>query len=71
MIAKFPRMSSFEIVRMLKVNGFEEIRQKGSHLILKNVQSGVMVTVPVGKKDLPIGTAKSICKAAGIDFHTA
>ncbi len=68
MTAKFPRMSSAEIVRLLKEHGFEEVRQKGSHLILTHVETGRHVTVPVGKKDVPIGTARAIMRSAGIEL---
>lgn len=67
MIPKFPRLSSAEIVRTLHQHGFQDIRQKGSHLILFNPGSKKLVTVPVGKMDLPIGTAKAIFRSAGIE----
>ncbi len=68
MTAKFPRMGSRDIVRLLHEHGFEDIRQRGSHLILFSQQKNVHVTVPIGKKDLPIGTAKAIFRAAGIEL---
>ncbi|TSC58494.1 MAG: hypothetical protein Greene041619_504 [Candidatus Peregrinibacteria bacterium Greene0416_19] len=67
MIPKFPRMSSREVVTLLHEHGFHDARQRGSHLILIHPESGKHVVVPVGKKDLPIGTAKAIFRAAGID----
>jgi predicted RNA binding protein YcfA (HicA-like mRNA interferase family) len=67
MTPKFPSMSSKEIVRMLHEAGFVEDRQKGSHLILKHHEKHLRATVPVGKKDLPIGTAKAILKEVKID----
>lgn len=60
-------MSSEEILRILKKAGFQELRQRGSHLILWNSTTKRYVTVPVGKKDMPIGTARSIFRAAGVD----
>lgn len=68
MTPKFPRMSSLEIVRLLHEHGFQDIRQRGSHLILLHPESKRHVTVPVGKKDLPIGTAKAIFRSAGIEL---
>jgi len=67
-MAKFPRLSSADIIDLLQRNGFQAVRQKGSHLTLFQVASGKHVTVPVGRKDLPIGTAKAILRAAGIDM---
>ena len=61
-------MSSAEIVRALKKNGFKEVRQRGSHLMLRHETGDRRVTVPVGKKDMPIGTARSILEEAGLDW---
>lgn len=42
---KLPRITSDEIIRILKRKGFVLARQSGSHLIFKN-EKGVRVTVP-------------------------
>lgn len=68
MTAKFPRMSSAEIVRILHDNGFVDVRQRGSHLVLYHAGKNRHVTVPVGKKDVPIGTSKAIFRAAEIEI---
>jgi len=53
MPSNLPSLSPVEVVRMLKRAGFEEARQKGSHLILVNTESGKRVTIPVHKgKDI-------------------
>ncbi|MBP7114539.1 MAG: type II toxin-antitoxin system HicA family toxin [Candidatus Peribacteraceae bacterium] len=54
-------------MRLLHEAGFIDVRQKGSHLILFHPEKRRTVTVPVGKKDLPIGTAKAIVRAGGIE----
>ena len=64
---RFPRMSSREVIRLLRDHGFEEVRQRGSHLVLCNDRTGQSTTVPVGKKDVPIGTLRAILKEAGIE----
>lgn len=64
---KFPTLSSKEVVRLLHERGFQEERQKGSHLVFYH-PDGRRAVVPVGKKDVPIGTLKSILKEAGIDL---
>ncbi len=50
------------IIKVLEILGFYIDRQKGSHVILKNEQS-VMVVIPVhGSKELKLGLFKSILK---------
>ncbi len=69
MTPKFPRRSSREIVTLLHEHGFQDSRQHGSHLILYNPATKKRAVVPVGKKDLPIGTVKSILREAGIEWE--
>jgi predicted RNA binding protein YcfA (HicA-like mRNA interferase family) len=59
--------SSRELLRLLLDDGWEVVDQKGSHLQLKHPTKKGRVTVPHPKKDLPLGTAKSIFKQAGIE----
>jgi predicted RNA binding protein YcfA (HicA-like mRNA interferase family) len=54
---------SKKIVKRLLSDGFVFVSSKGSHH--KYVKSGVIVIVPHPKKDLPLGTARSIAKMAG------
>lgn len=44
-------MTSKEMIRFLKRNGFEEISQNGSHMKLKNKENGKIVIVPCHSKD--------------------
>lgn len=60
-------MTSKQMIKLLESNGFEEIRQKGSHKIFKNEKTGKITTVPFHMKDLPIGTEKKIKKDAGLE----
>jgi mRNA interferase HicA len=69
MTARFPRMGSAKLIRILQKNGFVEKRQTGSHKIFFNPETRRMSPVPAGKKYLPIGTFKSIVKQAGIDVQ--
>ena len=48
-------MTPKEMVRLLKKNGFVEIRQKGSHLMMINYEIGKQTTVPMHRKDLSKG----------------
>lgn len=58
-------MSSKEVEKKLKKAGGEFVRQTGSHRQYK-MPNGKLVTVPHPKKDIPLGTLKSIEKQAGI-----
>ena len=59
-------MTPKEMVRLLKKNGFVEIRQKGSHLMMINYEIGKQTTVPMHRKDLSKGTERAILKQAGL-----
>ena len=48
--------------------GFRPIRQKGSHLIFKNEETGMSTSIPQ-KKTIPIGTAYSIAKQLGMTIN--
>lgn len=38
---KLPRLSGRELIKILKKVGFEQARQKGSHIILTRVKNGI------------------------------
>ena len=70
MNAKLPRIGVSEVVRALKRAGFEERRQKGSHLHLRRESDKRRVTVPVHKgKDMPIGTLRGILNDADLSIE--
>lgn len=54
---------SKKIVKRLKEEGYELIGAKGSHHKFR--KGAVTIIVPHPKKDLPLGTARSIAKMAG------
>lgn len=54
---------SKKIVKRLIAEGFELVAIKGSHHKFR--RNGKTVIVPHPKKDLPLGTARSIAKMAG------
>lgn len=56
------------LIRRLEKNGFEEIRQNGSHKIFFNEESKRKATVPFhgNGAEIPTGTEKSILKQAGL-----
>lgn len=59
--------SSQEIIDLLKNAGFVLDRVKGSHHIFLHPQNKKRAVVPHPKKDLPVGTARTILKQAGIE----
>ena len=64
---KLPSVNCRELVRALKRAGFEEQRQRGSHLHLRRVSDGTRVTVPVHKgRSVPMGTLRAILRDADI-----
>ncbi len=54
---------SRKIVKQLLGDGFVLVSVKGSHH--KFVRNGITLIVPHPKRDLPLGTARSIAKMAG------
>ncbi len=52
-----------EIVKRLKAEGFELVSVKGSHHKFRKGE--ITVVVPHPKKDLPLGTARSIAWRVG------
>ncbi|HWA07002.1 MAG TPA: type II toxin-antitoxin system HicA family toxin [Ignavibacteria bacterium] len=64
---KLPILSGKEIIKILNKFGFTEIRQKGSHVILKKyVDSKEIGCVVPLHKEVAIGTLKGILKQANI-----
>ncbi|WP_208442313.1 type II toxin-antitoxin system HicA family toxin [Bartonella raoultii] len=55
--------NSRKIIAKLKCDGFELVKVKGSHHKFK--KDNKVVIVPHPKKNLPIGTARSIALQAG------
>ena len=62
-------MNSKAVIAALKADGWVEVAQKGSHVQLKHPRKPGRVTVPHPKKDLPIGTLRSIEKQAGLKLR--
>ncbi|MCD5383061.1 type II toxin-antitoxin system HicA family toxin [Candidatus Gracilibacteria bacterium] len=63
---KFPVYNPKDIEKLILHGGFKFSRQKGSHRIYFNQVKNKTVIIPFHKKDLPIGTAKSILRMADI-----
>ncbi|VVD93260.1 MULTISPECIES: type II toxin-antitoxin system HicA family toxin [Pandoraea] len=59
-------MNSSKLIRMLDEDGWKLVRITGSHHHFKHPTKPLLVTVPHPKKDLPVGTVRSILKTAGL-----
>jgi predicted RNA binding protein YcfA (HicA-like mRNA interferase family) len=60
------KISSDEAVKIVQADGWYPVRQRGSHRQFKHPQKKGGVTIPMGKKDLPIGTKNKIFNQAGL-----
>jgi len=69
MSPKLPRVDCRQLIRALKRVGFEEQRQRGSHLHMRRASDGKRVTVPVHKgRTVPTGTLRAILRDADISI---
>lgn len=58
--------TSREIIEKLTKLGWVKVAQKGSHVQFKHIDFSGRVTVPHPKRDVPIGTLRSIYRQAGL-----
>ena len=69
MSPKLPRVECWQLVEALKRAGFEEQRQRGSHLHLRRPSGGKRLTIPVHKgRTVPVGTLRAILRDAEISI---
>ncbi|MBD2603111.1 type II toxin-antitoxin system HicA family toxin [Scytonema hofmannii FACHB-248] len=75
---KLPRIKASEVIRVLEHLGFVQVRQRGSHVILKKqlLDEGeeqevieVGCVVPLHRKTVAVGTLKSILNQAGVSVE--
>jgi predicted RNA binding protein YcfA (HicA-like mRNA interferase family) len=64
---KLPRISSREAIRALERLGFEQVRQTGSHVVMKKAteEGKIGCVVPV-HQELKVGTLSGILKQAQV-----
>ncbi|NCR27680.1 MAG: type II toxin-antitoxin system HicA family toxin [Microcystis aeruginosa LE13-04] len=64
---KLPRISSREAIRSLERLGFEEVRQTGSHVVMKKeTEEGKIGCVVPVYQELKVGTLSGILKQAQV-----
>ena len=68
---KLPRLSGAEVIRVLERLGFVQVRQRGSHVILKKItDAGAVGCVVPLHSELATGTLRGILKQAQLDPET-
>ena len=66
-MVKLPSLSGEELIKYLLKQGFERVRQKGSHVSLrKQTPDKTYKTVVPRHKDLAVGTLLNILRQCGI-----
>lgn len=61
-------MTSREIIKVLKANGWTLANVTGSHFTFKHPTNPNLVTVKHPRKDFPRGTLRAMEKASGLKF---
>jgi len=62
-LGKLKVLSGKDVCKILEQNGFLQIRQKGSHLVMQKKTGETTITVPVpNHKEIKIGTLQSIIR---------
>lgn len=73
---KLPRVQASEAIRALERLGFVQVRQRGSHVVLRRrivsdsgEVSEVGCVVPLHRKTIAVGTLKNILNQAGVSVE--
>jgi predicted RNA binding protein YcfA (HicA-like mRNA interferase family) len=65
-VCTLPHATSIEVIRRIQAAGWRHTRTTGSHWHFSHATRPGITTVPHPKKDLPIGTLKSVEKQSGV-----
>jgi predicted RNA binding protein YcfA (HicA-like mRNA interferase family) len=66
-LAKLRILSGKEVCAILRKSGFEEVRRRGSHVVMQKKIPAGTITVPVpDHAEMRIGTLQSIIRQSGI-----
>ena len=61
-------LSGREVCRILAQHGYEEVRQRGSHIIMQKKTEASTITIPIpNHKELRAGTLMSIIRQSRLD----
>lgn len=61
---KLPRLSGRECVAVMQRLGFSQVRQRGSHVVMRRGSQGCVVPL---HRELKVGTLSGILRQAGVD----
>jgi predicted RNA binding protein YcfA (HicA-like mRNA interferase family) len=66
-LGKLRVLSGREVCKILEVEGFSEIRRRGSHVVMQKRAGNTTTTVPVpDHSELKAGTLSSIIRQSGL-----
>jgi predicted RNA binding protein YcfA (HicA-like mRNA interferase family) len=63
-VPKLPRISGRECVSVMQRLGFSQVRQRGSHVVMRRGSQGCAVPL---HRELKVGTLAGILRQAGVD----
>ena len=67
-MGKLKVLSSKEVCKILEQNGFQVVRQKGSHIVMQKKVGETTITVPVpNHSEIKIGTLQSIIRQSKLN----
>ena len=63
---KLPVLSGSEIIKLLERAGFEQARQRGSHVVMRRAEHGCVVPL---HREVKSGTLAGILRQAGLSIE--
>ncbi len=60
---KLPRVSGAEVIRALRRLGFEQVRQSGSHVVMRRESKGCVVPLHA---EIKVGTLAGVLRQADV-----
>lgn len=66
-MGRLRKLSGRQVCAILARHGFEEVRQRGSHIVMQKRLPDTTITVPVpDHAELRVGTLQSIIRQSGV-----
>jgi predicted RNA binding protein YcfA (HicA-like mRNA interferase family) len=63
-VPKLPRISGQDCIKALQRLGFSQVRQRGSHVVMRRGDRGCVVPL---HREMKVGTLHGVLKQAGVD----
>jgi predicted RNA binding protein YcfA (HicA-like mRNA interferase family) len=68
-LVKLRILSGKEVCQILSNNGFQNVRQRGSHIIMQKKTAASTITIPVpNHKEIKFGTLRSIIRQSQLSI---